>query len=76
MTKPAEQISNETRAIWAEAALHAYRCSKGEKAKDFTPEESVIDLLTDLRHYCKREGLDFEHLSNITYSHYCEEDGE
>lgn len=72
--KPCENISNETRAHWAASALDGYRSAKGEQTAEFTPEESVIDMLTDLRHYCKQQGLDFEHLSNMSFSHYCEEE--
>jgi len=36
-------------------------------------DELVIDLLTDLRHYCDSERLDFGKLDKVAYKHYCEE---
>jgi hypothetical protein len=35
----------------------------------------IIDLLTDIRHYCNRFGIDFAHQDAIAYSHYIEENG-
>jgi hypothetical protein len=41
-----------------------------EKYEEEDPECSVIDILTDLRHYCDREGLDMGHLDRIARGHY------
>lgn len=38
-------------------------------------EERVIDLLTDLRHFCDEYGYNFAHFDARAFSHYCEEDG-
>jgi hypothetical protein len=40
------------------------------------PEANLTDLLTDLRHYCELEELDYQHLDALAYSHYCEENGQ
>lgn len=38
-------------------------------------EEQVIDLLSDLRHFCDADGHNFAHLDALAFQHYCEEDG-
>lgn len=37
------------------------------------PEANVIDLLTGLRHYCGRAGLDFDALADQSWDHYMAE---
>jgi DNA invertase Pin-like site-specific DNA recombinase len=75
MPRSSNNISNKTRAGWAEAALAGYRGAKGERSADFTSEESVIDLLTDLRHYCKQQGISFRSAVNMSEIHFNEEGG-
>lgn len=36
-------------------------------------ECGVVDILTDLRHYCDKHGLDFAEACDDSYSHYIEE---
>ena len=47
---------NADRADRAEAALRAYAKAAGERFELQTPEEYLIDLLTDLRHYAAAVG--------------------
>jgi hypothetical protein len=57
----------------------AYAALKAAGGDDFnrqSVDESVIDLLTDIRYLCKTEDLDFEHLANMSHSHFCQEGGE
>lgn len=66
-------ISNATRAAWAKAAVDFFatmaRCDTAwaalapgnpERAEALT--EVIGDLLTDLHHLCRREGLDWPEL--------------
>lgn len=36
-------------------------------------EEFVADILTDLRHFCDRHGIDFHAASDTSCTHYIEE---
>ncbi len=36
-------------------------------------EDVVVDILTDLRHLCDAEGLDFAQHDRTAYQHYLEE---
>ena len=47
---------HESRRRRAQTALTAYRHTVG----DDTPEELLVDLLTDLRHWCERRSLSFD----------------
>ncbi len=40
---------------------------------DDDPESAVIDLLSDLRHYCEAVGLDFDYALRVSYDHWSEE---
>lgn len=40
-----------------------------------TKEDFVTGLLTDVRHYCDVNRLDFAHRDSIAYQHYAEENG-
>jgi hypothetical protein len=59
-------------AVITRAIRAAYKDHPNVGAYDY----SVTDLLTDIRHYCDANGLDFAHLDRIAYSHYCEENGQ
>ncbi len=48
-------ISIETRREWAQRALEAYRKAKGEDLDD--PQEEIADLMADLLHLAKSEGV-------------------
>ena len=64
-----DTISNETRAAWAAATVAQYQLVKGEP-EGVGNEEAIIDLLTDLRHLCKLEGLHYEKLDNMAFQHF------
>lgn len=53
----------------ARAALAAYDRSKKTSASQST-DESVCDLLTDLRHYCATHGIDVEHAIERSLGHF------
>lgn len=61
----------QTRAEAVEEAIHTHQ---GYKRGDAScPEEDVIDLLADLRHYCDREGLCLGDLDRMAHQHYLAE---
>jgi hypothetical protein len=51
------QEENEDRANRAQAALNAYDETWG--GHDGSTEEQIIDLIADLNHLARREGVDF-----------------
>ena len=61
------------RARRAKAALQAYRAYTGDM--QCSPDEDLIDLLCDLRHFADLEGLCFGACDRIAYRHYVEELG-
>jgi len=61
---------NKKRAARAKKALSAYfGCPLPACEREF----AVIDILTDLRHFCASSGLDFDNLDRIASGHYSEE---
>lgn len=57
--------------------------SRAEKAKgrvlDYSGEDlrtDIVDLLSDLRHLCKSEELDFDDIVMMSEIHFEEEEGE
>ena len=63
-------MSNENRAHHAHAALaHHARAIKSD-GPDIDPEGALMDLLTNLRHYCDANGLDFEMTCERSNHHY------
>ena len=60
--------SNSGRCEAARFALATHRWSKGETIDE--DATSVIDLLTDLRHYCDAVGLDYGDLNRVACGHY------
>lgn len=51
--------TNDRRANRAEAAICEYVHSLRD-ASDIRDESTVSDMICDLRHFCDREGIDFE----------------
>lgn len=49
----------------ADRAAHAL-----ESLSDGVTDETIADLLTNLRHLCDREGYDFDALNNMAEIHY------
>jgi len=64
-------ITNEQRAAWAAQALLQYAISKegGEELYDVAVFV-LYDLLSDLRHYADREGIDFKACLDFAEMHY------
>lgn len=64
-------MTNQSRITAAQKALDAHR----DHAKDFTSdtEEAIIDLMTNLRHLCEAEDLDFTGIVRLSRSHFTEE---
>ena len=53
---------NSQKADWANAAIEGYRAAKipFDRGYEGEPmEDNIRDLLTDLMHLCRREGIDF-----------------
>lgn len=66
---------NDDRARRAAHALRAYRNYTGDGAT--TADEDVIDLLTDIRHYCDGQDLDLgrcDRIAHTTYLAECDEE--
>ena len=59
---------NEARASWADVALSTFASKTGAIRPDV-----VCHMLTDIRHWCDREGLDFEHELDRARAHYAAE---
>ena len=57
----------------AEAAIEAHR----DATRDFRSdrEEAVIDLLTNIRHLCDAEDLDFQAIARMSLTHFNSERG-
>lgn len=62
------QTKNSERASHAERTVRHYSRIPGYGAPDY--EADVSDLLTDLRHFCARAGLDFDELYEASSRHY------
>ena len=60
---------NGVRASAAGFALKSHAWAKG----DGTEDASLIDLLTDLRHYCDAHGLGFADADRLAHQHYLAE---
>ncbi|WP_082549595.1 hypothetical protein [Mesorhizobium sp. Root552] len=57
----------------ARAALARAAWARGEKpAYD---EEAIIDLLADMRHWCRNAGVDYDRCDQCAASHYRNEIG-
>lgn len=67
-------IPDAHRARRAAEALRAYRAHEGDGP--CAPDEDLIDLLTDLRHFADLEGLSFGACDRIAYRHYLADLGE
>jgi hypothetical protein len=63
----AESWTKSDQIARAQTALAAYK--DGD-------EYGLTDLLADLRHWAEANDVNFEHCADISYSHYCEENGD
>ena len=64
-------LCNTGRVDAARFALASLQWAKGEAIEE--DETAVIDMLTDLRHYCDAAGLCFGDLDHLAYIHYAAE---
>jgi len=64
--------TNKERIISAEKALLAYNEIK-DRSKFQPNDESVIDLLTDLLHWCNYHSVGFDQCLYLAKIHYTEE---
>jgi len=64
-------LTNSLRASFAERAMTTYREAVG--APDEDNETILIDLLSDLLHYCTHHQLNFGSAVDAAYKHYVEE---
>ncbi len=58
-----DDVTNEDRAGWAATALKAFAKETGQdKSGDLEhePAQIVGDLLCNLQHYCRANGIDFK----------------
>lgn len=60
-------MTNDQRADNAQAALDAYGDARGEND---TAETDMIDLISDLGHLARREGIDFRKVLLNAEVHY------
>ncbi len=67
----AEPPTNDERARRAAHALRAYRDYTGDGP--VSPDENVVDLLTDLRHLCDRYNLNLGRCDRIAHTAYLAE---
>jgi len=71
----AADARNRERAACGEAAMRAYSAVKGGHATDTDMLTDLEDLLADLRHWARAEGMDFEHSDALARLHFeCETD--
>jgi len=56
---------NDQRAAWAEQAIRTF-----EEATGCDREDALRDLLTNLRHWCDRNGIDYAHESARAETNY------
>lgn len=54
---PDPENMNDLRAEWARNAVHHFGKEVGS---DISTDEALRDLLCNMRHYCDRNGWDFE----------------
>ena len=63
---------NQARAAAGGVAFNAYQHAKGDTdgQSPQSPEEILIDLLSNLRHFAEAAGLDFETANRVAQDHY------
>jgi hypothetical protein len=65
-------MTNEERATEARKVLEAFAKSSGQRIED-ERDHVVCDLLADMMHYCREEGVCFEKLVERARMHFEEE---
>lgn len=66
--------TNDDRAEYAHAALEAFQ--ERTRTNDEDGDTILRDLLTDLRHWADREGVDFDRELSASLDHFNEEKAE
>jgi hypothetical protein len=63
---------NQARAAAGAVAFNAFQLTKGDTdgLSPQSPEEILIDLLSNLRHFAEAAGLDFETANRVAQDHY------
>ncbi len=61
--------ASEERAARAHETLEAHMDMTGS-SNVLVQEENVIDLLTDLRHYCRQQEMDFDSAVRMSEMHF------
>lgn len=64
-------MTNQSRIDAAQRAIDAHSDSKQSEGSS---EEHIIDLLTDLRHLCEAEDVDFTRAIRMSKVHFEEEE--
>ena len=62
-------LTNSQRALRAKCAVEAYVCVY-DNPEESSNEESLRDLLTDLRHYAASQGLHFDWENELARTHF------
>jgi hypothetical protein len=72
--------ANRNRAKEVEAVIDVFRREAATKAdaplRTIRRDETLVDLLSNIRHWCDSRGLEFHVLDRLAYRHYSEELGE
>lgn len=69
-----QEVNNADRARFAAIGVGVYVIHKDlEGYRDEGVETHLCDLLTDLRHLCKREGVEFQRAVDMSLQHFTEE---
>lgn len=55
------------------ASVSPYDEGQDASGRVVCPEDFITDLLTDIRHYCDSEGLDFAACDRCAHQHYVRE---
>lgn len=63
------EITNRMRARWAEQTIEAYTKITG-KDGFINEQEKVVDMMTDLLHYCGQTGIKFDRVLEQCKEHY------
>jgi len=66
---PATSVDNESRALAADVALVAYT-GDDEVRQGEEKRSTLTDLLTDLRHWARLNGVDFDTANNSAEIHF------
>jgi len=66
-------MTNRERAYRAQCTVQIYTEQLLKLPFDAASEENVIDVLSDLRHFCDLQGINFAHVLSLSKTHYEQE---